>query len=79
MSKAIRTIIMGAAGRDFHLKFNVAFRDDDRYEVVAFTPAQIPNIGGRVYRCTPSCWRSLDAPTPTRPDPLLPGFREALL
>jgi predicted GTPase len=44
----IKTIIMGAAGRDFH-NFNVVFRNDDRYEVVAFTAAQIPDIAGRKY------------------------------
>src|SRR5512137_1660710 len=44
----IRVIIMGAAGRDFH-NFNVFFRDNDQYEVVAFTATQIPNIEGRVY------------------------------
>jgi len=44
----IRTIIMGAAGRDFH-NFNVVYRDDPRYDVVAFTAAQIPNIDGRRY------------------------------
>jgi predicted GTPase len=44
----IRTIIMGAAGRDFH-NFNVVYRDDERYEVVAFTATQIPNIAGRRY------------------------------
>ncbi|HET8760106.1 MAG TPA: GTPase, partial [Nitrospiria bacterium] len=44
----VRVIIMGAAGRDFH-DFNVAFRQDPRYEVVAFTAAQIPNIAGRTY------------------------------
>ncbi len=43
-----RIVILGAAGRDFH-NFNVRFRDNDRYEVVAFTAAQIPNIEGRVY------------------------------
>ena len=43
-----RMIIMGAAGRDFH-NFNVLYRDDDRYDVVAFTAAQIPNIAGRKY------------------------------
>jgi len=43
-----RVLIMGAAGRDFH-NFNVFFRDDERYEVVAFTATQIPNIEGRVY------------------------------
>jgi predicted GTPase len=46
--KPIRTIIMGAAGRDFH-NFNVFFRDNPEYEVVAFTATQIPNIDGRVY------------------------------
>ena len=44
----IRTLIMGAAGRDFH-NFNVAFRDNPDYEVVAFTATQIPDIEGRVY------------------------------
>jgi predicted GTPase len=44
----IRILIMGAAGRDFH-NFNVAFRDNLHYEVVAFTATQIPNIQGRKY------------------------------
>ncbi len=44
----IRVIIMGAAGRDFH-NFNTYFRDNPRYEVVAFTATQIPNIEGRRY------------------------------
>ncbi len=39
---------MGAAGRDFH-NFNVCFRNQPDYEVVAFTATQIPNIQGRVY------------------------------
>lgn len=43
-----RVIIMGAAGRDFH-NFNVYFRDNSDYEVIAFTAAQIPNIDGRRY------------------------------
>jgi len=43
-----RAIIMGAAGRDFHV-FNTFFRGNDEYEVVAFTATQIPNIEGRVY------------------------------
>jgi predicted GTPase len=38
-----RVIIMGAAGRDFH-NFNVYFRDNPAYQVVAFTSTQIPNI-----------------------------------
>ncbi len=47
MSK-IKVIIMGAAGRDFH-NFNTVFRNNDAYEVVAFTATQIPNIDGRRY------------------------------
>ena len=43
-----RILIMGAAGRDFH-NFNTVFRDNDAYEVVAFTATQIPNIEGRAY------------------------------
>jgi len=43
-----RVIIMGAAGRDFH-NFNVYFRGNDDYQVVAFTATQIPNIEGRLY------------------------------
>lgn len=42
-----RVIIMGAAGRDLH-NFNVYFKDNPRYQVVAFTGAQIPNIVGRL-------------------------------
>ncbi len=45
---AIRTLIMGAAGRDFH-NFNVFFRDNPTYQVVAFTATQIPDIEGRTY------------------------------
>jgi len=41
-------LIMGAAGRDFH-NFNTVYRDNDEYNVVAFTATQIPNIEGRVY------------------------------
>ena len=43
-----RVVIMGAGGRDFH-NFNVYFRGNRAYEVVAFTATQIPGIGGRVY------------------------------
>ena len=39
---------MGAAGRDFH-NFNVYFRDNSKYQVVAFTATQIPDIEGRTY------------------------------
>ncbi len=44
----VKTIIMGAAGRDFH-NFNTFFRGNKDYEVVAFTATQIPDIEGRVY------------------------------
>jgi predicted GTPase len=43
-----KVIIMGAAGRDFH-NFNVFFRNDPSYRVVAFTATQIPDIEGRCY------------------------------
>ena len=44
----VRTVILGAAGRDFH-NFNVVYRDDPATEVIAFTAAQIPDIAGRRY------------------------------
>jgi predicted GTPase len=47
-NRRIKTLILGAAGRDFH-NFNVLYREDGRYEVVAFTATQIPNIAGRKY------------------------------
>ncbi|MBU1675794.1 cyclic 2,3-diphosphoglycerate synthase [bacterium] len=43
-----KIIIIGAAGRDFH-NFNCVYRDNEKYEVVAFTAAQIPDIYGRAY------------------------------
>jgi predicted GTPase len=46
--RKINIIIMGAAGRDFH-NFNMYFRDNPLYNVVAFTATQIPNIANRVY------------------------------
>jgi predicted GTPase len=44
----VKVVIMGAAGRDFH-NFNVYFRNNAEYEVVAFTATQIPGIEGRAY------------------------------
>ncbi len=41
-------IIIGAAGRDFH-NFNTCYRNNENYNVVAFTAAQIPDIDGRKY------------------------------
>jgi len=48
VSDKIRTVIMGAGGRDFH-NFNTFFRNNPSYEVVAFTATQIPGIAGRMY------------------------------
>ncbi|HTY35858.1 MAG TPA: cyclic 2,3-diphosphoglycerate synthase [Bacteroidota bacterium] len=48
VAKRIKTLIIGAAGRDFH-NFNVLYRDNDLYDVAAFTATQIPNIAGRKY------------------------------
>lgn len=47
-TRPTRVVIMGAAGRDFH-NFNVAFRGNPDYQVIAFTAAQIPGISGRRY------------------------------
>src|SRR5450759_4660478 len=55
-----RVLIMGAAGRDFH-NFNVVYRDNPDYEVVAFTATQIPGIDDQKYpvalsgKLDPSC------------------------
>lgn len=43
-----KVIIMGAAGRDFH-NFNMVYKDNEAFEVIAFTATQIPNIEGRLY------------------------------
>ncbi len=43
-----RVLILGAAGRDFH-NYNTYFRDNEKYEVIGFTAAQIPDIAGRKY------------------------------
>jgi len=48
MSDPKKVLIMGAAGRDFH-NFNVYFRDNENYSVLAFTATQIPDIAGRKY------------------------------
>jgi predicted GTPase len=67
-----KVIIMGAAGRDFH-NFNVYFRDNANYEVVAFTATQIPNIEGRKY--PPSLAGKLyPGGIPIHPESALPGL-----
>ena len=48
MPEPVRTVIMGAAGRDFH-NFNMVYRDNPGARVVAFTAAQIPEIADRIY------------------------------
>ncbi|MBX9670624.1 MAG: cyclic 2,3-diphosphoglycerate synthase [Candidatus Obscuribacterales bacterium] len=48
MQSRKKLIIMGAAGRDFH-DFNVFWKGESDYQVVAFTAAQIPDIHGRMY------------------------------
>ncbi|MFQ6087181.1 MAG: GTPase, partial [Candidatus Bathyarchaeia archaeon] len=48
LTKKTKVIIMGAAGRDFH-NFNVCYRNNPKYEVVAFTATQIPGIEKRAY------------------------------
>jgi predicted GTPase len=44
----IRTVIVGAAGRDFH-NFNVLYRTDPAFDVIAFTASQIEGIAERLY------------------------------
>ncbi len=48
MNDRTKVLIIGAAGRDFH-NFNVYYRNNAKYDVVAFTAAQIPDIAGRKY------------------------------
>jgi len=48
MTNRKKIIIMGAAGRDFH-NFNVYYKNNKQYEIVAFTATQIPDISGRKY------------------------------
>ena len=43
-----KIIIMGAAGRDFHV-FNCCYRDKPEFDIVAFTATQIPHIDDRRY------------------------------
>jgi predicted GTPase len=47
-SARVKTLILGAAGRDFH-DFNVHWKGRSDVEIVCFTAAQIPDIDGRVY------------------------------
>ncbi|MGA9117313.1 MAG: cyclic 2,3-diphosphoglycerate synthase [Bacteroidota bacterium] len=65
-----RVLIMGAAGRDFH-NFNTVYRNNRRYEVVAFTATQIPNIDGRKYPAA-LAGRLYGRGIPIRPEKELP-------
>ena len=65
MSKT-RVLIMGAAGRDFH-NFNVYFRNNPSYDVIAFTATQIPNIDDRKYP-TELCGDSYPNGIPIHPE-----------
>ena len=71
-----RIVIMGAAGRDFH-NFNVAYRDRDDVEVVAFTATQIPFIDDRTY---PAALAGPRYPKgiPIHPEEELPRLLESL-
>lgn len=67
-----KVIIMGAAGRDFH-NFNVFFRNNRDYRVIAFTATQIPNIENRSYPVQlagPRYPRGI----PIYPEKMLPGL-----
>jgi predicted GTPase len=48
MAEKRNVIIIGAAGRDFH-NFNIFFRNNPNYNIIAFTAAQIPDIDERKY------------------------------
>jgi len=65
-----KVLIMGAAGRDFH-NFNVYFRNNNNYEVVAFTAAQIPGIAGR---CYPKELAGYEKDIPIYPEDELPNL-----
>ena len=72
MMESKRIVIMGAAGRDFHV-FNTCYRDETSVEVVAFTAAQIPDIDGRRY--PPSLAGSLyPKGIPIEPESALPNL-----
>lgn len=76
MPNESRTIILGAAGRDFH-NFNVCYRDDPGVRVVAFTAAQIPDIDGRCYPSELAGPRYPDG-IPIHPEAELPELIRAL-
>ena len=70
MSKTV--VIMGAAGRDFHV-FNCCYRDNDEYSVIAFTATQIPHIDDRRYPAS-LAGRLYPDGIPIRPEEELEGI-----
>jgi len=74
--KPIRTIILGAAGRDFH-NFNTFFRNNDKFRVVAFTATQIPNIDNKRYPNSLT-GEHYGQGIPIYPESLLPELVESL-
>jgi predicted GTPase len=70
--KPKKVVIMGAAGRDFN-NFNLFFRKNPAYRVVAFTATQIPNISGRRYPPELS-GRLYPRGIPIHPEETLPGI-----
>ncbi|MBI4390185.1 MAG: GTPase, partial [Nitrospinae bacterium] len=72
MTARRKVIIMGAAGRDFH-NFNVFFRDNHSYEVVAFTATQIPGIEDKRYPPALS-GKLYPKGIPIHPESRLPGL-----
>jgi predicted GTPase len=45
---ARKVVIIGASGRDYH-NFNMVFRNNPEYRVIAFLQTQIPGVSGRRY------------------------------
>ena len=64
-----KLLIMGAAGKDFHV-FNTLYRDNPDYEVVCFTATQIPNIDDRLYP-TELAGKSYPKGIPIKPESML--------
>jgi len=69
-NRRIKVVILGAAGRDFH-DFNCFWRNHARYNVVAFTAAQIPDIHGRTYPAQ-LCGKRYPRGIPIEPEENLP-------
>ena len=64
MKRPFRCLVLGAAGRDFH-DAQRFFRDEPRFELVAFTAAQIPSIDARSF---PGAFVGYPSDIPVRPE-----------